>query len=161
MDSKTWNLFDTNSSKIDIKRALNWISFSKRPHTGLSFKNLVWGELEKSCSLYNFLCYNGVILTGFFYSREKVMATNLYTMIATDSQAIFRKGKWFIAFATHCGCVVFIGMLLGTHLLFKDSQLKKMDAHHFAWFPATVVDWSKLSIGSKCLLKCLSKNSFA
>ena len=40
--------------------------------------------------------------------------------------------------------MVFIGMLLGTHLLFKDSQQKQMD-DPLVRFTATVVE-SKLSI---------------
>ena len=42
--------------------------------------------------------------------------------------------------------MVFIGMLLGTHLLFKDSQQKQMD-EHLVRFADTVVE-SKLSIDS-------------
>ena len=41
-------------------------------------------------------------------------------------------------------------MLLGTHLLFKDSQQKQMD-DHLVWFAATVAE-SKLSIDCMCLL---------
>ena len=40
--------------------------------------------------------------------------------------------------------MVFIGMLLGTHLLLKDSQQKQMD-DHLVWFEATKVE-SKLII---------------
>ena len=46
--------------------------------------------------------------------------------------------------AKHCECVVLIGMLPGTHLVFKDSQQKQMD-DHLVRFAATVVE-SKLSI---------------
>ena len=53
-----------------------------------------------------------------------------------------------------CDSMVFIGMLLGTHLLFKDSQQKQMD-DHLVSFAATVVE-SKLSGVRSCHLICLS-----
>ena len=57
------------------------------------------------------------------------MTTKLRTMVATDSSTIFRKDKRFSPFEKHCEYMVFIGMLLGTDLLFKDSQQKQMDDH--------------------------------
>ena len=45
----------------------------------------------------------------------------------TGSYTIFRKENWFCPFAKHCECTVFIGMLLSTHLFFKDHQLKQMN----------------------------------
>ena len=75
----------------------------------------------------------------------------LRIMITRDSYSRFRrKDKWFSPFAKHCERMVFIGMLLSTHLLFKDSQQKQMD-DHLVWFEATVVE-SKLSRFCSCLL---------
>ena len=68
------------------------------------------------------------VLFVFFFSCEKVMALKLRTMITRDSYSrLRRKDKWF---AKHCEWTVFIGMLLSTHLLFKDSQNKWM----ITWF---------------------------
>ena len=98
-------------------------------------------------------------LTGFSFSREEVMTTKLRTMIATDSSTIFRKDEWFSPFEKHCEYMVFIGMLLDTDLLFKDSQQKQMD-DHLIWFAATVVE-SKLSGVCNWHLICLFTSWFA
>ena len=72
----------------------------------------------------------------FTFRSWKVIATQLLIMIVTGSYTIFRKENWLCPFAKHCECTVFIGMLLSTHLFFKDSQLKQMN-YRGLWFSVT------------------------
>ena len=62
-------------------------------------------------------------------------------MIATDSYKIFRKDEWFSLFAKHFECMVFIGMLLGTHLLSIDCQEKQMMIIWLDW----LIRWLKVN----------------
>ena len=75
------------------------------------------------------------------------VVTQLLIMIVTGSYTIFREENSFHPFAKHCECSVFIGMLLGTHLFFKDSRLKQMNFEF-----QLLVAQSKLSDPRSCPL---------
>ena len=112
--------------------------------------------------LFNFWSCDSVVLTISLVSFS-VAKMGWQQSYALWSQQIVKrlseKDKQFSPFAKHCECMLFIGLLLGTHLLFKDCQQKQMD-DHLLWLAATVVE-SKLTRLCSCLLICLSTSWFA
>ena len=155
-----WSVYLQDRTELHVLRALNWIFFAiiLSVKTEKHFMNVIWVELEKFRGnfalkfAYLFILQWRCVdkLTDFFFSCEKVMATKLGTMIVTGRYTIFRNDKWCSPFAEHCECMVFIGVLLATHLLFKDSQQKWMDDHS-VWFAASLVE-RKLSKLCSCPL---------
>ena len=142
---------------------MNWSSFAniQSVHTGNPFKKVIWVSLKcyayhfqwkfwLTTELYNFLSYNGVVLTISLVSLSvaKRRWQQSYAPWSQKKIKQFAKRQMIrsVNFVTHCECMVFIRMLLGTYLFFKDSQEKQID-DHLVWFAAAVVE-SKLSVGS-------------
>ena len=77
------------------------------------------------------------ISVGLLFSDEKVITIwvtsyNGNMMI----YAIFRKDEWFSLFPKCCEYIVFIGVLLSTHLLLEDSQYVKANRLQLPWSKA-------------------------
>ena len=116
------------------ERFINVIWVSSRSYANhfgkFDFRILQLFAIPWKCSVDN--------LTGLLFSREMVITT---WVISYDGNmmiyAIFRKDEWFSLFPKFCEYIVFIGVLLSTHLLLKDSPQKQMD-DHLTWFVANV-----------------------